>query len=172
MDDIPLPEVSAAFSKTFHDAVMILSDMPLRMATEATYGYPYMIQLVGYYIWSAARRSHPDMPEVDENDAKKGIAKALSRLYGTVHEPELQFLPAMDRAYLLSMAQDDGPSSTSVIAERLDGNASAELSRKRLLAGRVIKDFGSDRVDFIIPYMREYLRENETHIRMTSEPLG
>ena len=172
LDDVPLSEVLAAFSKTFHDSGMRLSDMPLRMATEATYGYPYMIQLVGYYIWSAAQHSHSDMPEVDEPDARKGIAKALSRLYATVHEPELQFLPAIDKAYLLAMAQDDGPSSTSSISERLDGNASADLSRKRLMDGQVIKDFGSDRVDFIIPYMREYLRENETHIRMISEPLG
>lgn len=172
LDDIPLPDVSGAFSKTFHDSGMMLSDMPLRMATEATYGYPYMIQLVGYYIWSAAQHAHPDIPEVDETDAKTGITKALSRLYGTVHEPELQFLPAIDKAYLLAMAQDDGPSSTSTIAARMGGNASADLSRKRLLAGQVIKDFGSDRLDFVIPYMREYLRENETHIRMISEPLG
>ena len=172
LDDVPLPEVSASLSKTFHDSGMMLSDMPLRMATEATYGYPYLIQLVGYYVWSASRRAHPDMPEVDETDARNGITKAMSRLYATVHEPELQFLPAIDRAYLSAMAQDDGPSSTSTIATRMGRKASAELSRKRLLAGQVIKDFGSDRLDFVIPYMREYLRDHEAYIRMISEPLG
>ncbi|WP_274518536.1 hypothetical protein [Bifidobacterium stellenboschense] len=41
---------------------------------------------------------------------------ALSRLGDTVHGPELDGLSAVDKTYLLAMAQDDGPASTSVVA--------------------------------------------------------
>lgn len=170
LDDVPLDKVSAAFSKTFHDSGMSLAGEPLRLATEATYGYPFMIQLVGYHIWSIARRTHPDIPEISELDAEKGITKALSRLGDTVHGPELDSLSSVDKTYLLAMAQDDGPSSTSTIAERMGKGAGyAGTYRTRLLEAQVIEERGYGKVDFAIPYLREYLREHAAYIRMSAE---
>lgn len=170
LDDVPLGDVADAFSDTFRESGMALAGEPLRLATEATYGYPFMIQLVGYHIWRMAKRSHPDVIEVNEMDAEQGIAKALARLGDTVHGPELDALSPVDKTYLLAMAQDDGPSSTSVIAERMGkGLGYAGTYRARLLEAQVIEERGYGKVDFAIPYLREYLREHAAYIRMNLE---
>ncbi|KFI50694.1 ATP-binding protein [Bifidobacterium biavatii] len=168
--DVPLSAVAVSFGDTFEGTGMILAGDPLQAATEATFGYPFMIQLVGYYVWSQARRNHPDDPEVTIEDAQAGIGKALTRLGETVHGPELDGLSSVDRTYLLAMAQDDGPSSTSVIAERLGKGVNyAGNYRARLLEAQVIENKGYGKVDFAIPYLREYLREHAAFYRMSAE---
>lgn len=167
LDDVALDEVAEAFEDTFGESGMVLSGEPLRMAAEATYGYPFMIQLVGYHIWQVAKRSHPADPTVNEADAVQGIAKALARLGDTVHGPELDTLSPVDKTYLLAMAQDDGPSSTSAIAERMGKDMGyAGTYRTRLLEAQVIEECGYGKVDFAIPYLREYLREHAAYIRL------
>ncbi|KAB7790682.1 ATP-binding protein [Bifidobacterium leontopitheci] len=170
LQDIPLDEVKRAFEDTFRESGMAISDTPLHMAVEATYGYPFMIQLVGYHIWSSARRNHPDTPTISVEDAKLGIGKALTRLGDTVHGPELDSLSPVDRTYLLAMAQDDGPSSTSMVAERMGKEKNyAGQYRARLLDAQVIEPKGYGLVDFAIPYLREYLREHAAYYRMNAE---
>ena len=143
----------------------------LSTATEATYGYPFMVQLVGYHIWRLARRRHPLNPVISMEDAEQGIAKALARLGDTVHGPELDSLSPVDKTYLLAMAQDDGPSLTSVIASRMGKDLGyASTYRARLLEAQVIEDKGYGLVDFAIPYLREYLREHAAYIRMSIDP--
>ena len=53
----------------------------------------------------------------------------IERLGSLVHEPALAGLSDIDKSYLLKMAQDDGPSSTTEIAARLN----ADMRYKRLL---------------------------------------
>lgn len=167
LDDVPLDEVAEAFTDTFGESGMSISGESLRKAAEATYGYPFMIQLVGYHIWRMANRRHPGDPIVNDDDAEQGIAKALTRLGDTVHGPELDTLSPVDKTYLLAMAQDDGPSSTSEIAERMGkGVGYAGTYRARLLEAQVIEESGYGRVDFAIPYLREYLREHAAYIRL------
>lgn len=165
--DIPLDAVSQAFETTFATTGKLLTGESLQQATDATYGYPFMIQLVGYYIWSQAQRNHPDNPQITLKDTKNGIMKALSRLGETVHGPELDSLSSVDRTYLLAMAQDDGPSSTSVIAERLGKGVNyAGNYRARLLDAQVIENKGYGLVDFAIPYLRQYLKDHIAYYMM------
>lgn len=170
LDDVPLDDVVDAFEDTFRSSGMVLAGDALHMAAEATYGYPFMIQLVGYHIWRTAMREHPDSSEVTVSDAERGIAKALARLGDTVHGPELDSLSPVDKTYLLAMAQDDGPSSTSEIAERMGkGLSYAGTYRTRLLEAQVIEECGYGKVDFAIPYLREYLREHAAFVRMSAD---
>ena len=173
LDDIPLNEVADAFEDTFSVSGLMLAGEALRMAADATYGYPFMIQLVGYHTWRVARKAHPDDPIVTVEDVKQGIGRALTRLGDTVHGPELDSLSPVDKTYLLAMAQDDGPSSTSTIAERMGKTSSyAGIYRARLIEAQVIEDRGYGLVDFAIPYLREYLREHAAFIRMNAEQEG
>ncbi|KFI54663.1 ATP-binding protein [Bifidobacterium callitrichos] len=168
--DVPLDDVAEAFEDTFTESGMTISGEALRTAAEATYGYPFMVQLVGYHIWRLVRRRHPLNPVVSMEDAREGIAKALVRLGDTVHGPELDSLSPVDKTYLLAMAQDDGPSSTSTIASRMGKDVSyASTYRARLLDAQVIEEKGYGLVDFAIPYLREYLREHAAYIRMSIE---
>ena len=169
--DVSLDDVAEAFEDTFSESGMTIAGQALSTATEATYGYPFMVQLVGYHIWRLARRRHPLDPVISMEDAEQGIAKALARLGDTVHGPELDSLSPVDKTYLLAMAQDDGPSSTSVIASRMGKDLGyASTYRARLLEAQVIEDKGYGLVDFAIPYLREYLREHAAYIRMSIDP--
>ena len=166
LGDVPIAEVSHALASTFLSTGMTLAEEPLRIATEATAGYPFMIQLVGYHVWRTASRNRHIIVTVE--DAQTGVNDALSRLGDTVHGPELDGLSPVDKTYLLAMAHDDGPSSTSVIAERMGKDVKyASIYRMRLIEAQVIEDKGYGKVDFAIPYLREYLREHAAYIRMT-----
>lgn len=172
LGDVPLNEVSQALADTFYSTGITFDGEPLHIATQATSGYPFMIQLVGYHIWRRAMRRIGDVNSgniaVTAEDAELGVADALSRLGDTVHGPELDGLSPIDKTYLLAMAQDDGPSSTSVIAERMGKDVRyASIYRMRLIEAQVIEEKGYGRVDFAIPYLREYLREHAAYIRMT-----
>lgn len=174
LGDIPLDEVEDAFVDTFDGSGMSIGVEALRKAVEATQGYPFMIQLVGYHIWRIAYRRQRGSGagghvEVGEADADAGVANALDRLGDAVHGPELDGLSPIDKTYLLAMAQDDGPSSTSAVAERMGKDvAYANVYRTRLIDAQVIRDVGYGKVDFAIPYLRRYLREHAAYIRMNA----
>lgn len=172
LGDVPLQDVRTAFEDTFADSGIGIGGKALDMTVDATEGYPFMIQLVGYHTWRiAARRLRAnggeESGEVTEEDATQGISNALSRLGDAVHGPELDGLSPVDKTYLLAMAQDDGPSSTSTIAERMGKSVNyANAYRARLIDAQVIRDAGYGKVDFAIPYLRQYLREHAAYIRM------
>ena len=52
-----IDEVAEAFRDTFSESGVSISDEHLRQLAEATGGYPFLIQLVGYHVWSQARKS-------------------------------------------------------------------------------------------------------------------
>lgn len=154
--DVPLPEVRTALRSTISESGRQIEDDALDLATEATGGYPFMIQLVGYHVW---RKAEDD--KIDLHAASGGVDAARVRLGNTVHEANLQALSDVDRTYLIAMAQDDGPSRTKAIAERLGvGIGYGNVYRARLIAAGVIAARGHGRVDFTVPYLREHLREH------------
>jgi hypothetical protein len=87
----------------------------LASAAEATEGYPYLIQLVGSYIW----RIHPDAQEISEQDVQMGVPQAQNKVFTNIIEPVLQDLSPKDIAFLKAMSKDDSFSQISNIQERL-----------------------------------------------------
>jgi hypothetical protein len=78
-----------------------------------------------------------------------------------VHEPALAGLSTVDRTFLAAMAVDDGPSQMSAIADRLGADANyVGQYRLRLISAGFIGPSGHGRVDFTLPYLRDYLREH------------
>ena len=128
--------------------------------TEAAAGYPFMIQLVGYYTWQAAARR--DSARVTQEDAQVGIARARGSFDAMVIAPALRRLPQRQTEYLLAMARCPGsPISTGEVSERMGCSTKDTSSyRKRLIDAAVIEKIGYGSVDFAIPYMREYLLEH------------
>lgn len=164
LDDVPLPEVRDALRSTITESGRTIDDDALALATEATGGYPFMIQLVGYHVWRRAGQGH-----VSQLSASVGVDDARKRLGSTVHETALADLSAVDRTYLLLMSQDEGESSTGEIASRLgEGPEYGNVYRSRLIAAGVIEPTARGYVDFAIPHLRQYLREHAATIEMTS----
>ena len=158
-------EVAASLQTTFSSTGMDISPQLCDLLAEASSGYPFMIQLVGYHTWQAAQRTNSTT--VDEQLAAQGMAIARERFDQTVIEPALQRLPASAIAYLLAMAEDaNGVSESGEVAKRL-GKTSQQTStcRARLIREDVIQASGWGKVSFAIPYMSDYLKRHHDEIR-------
>ncbi|GAA1470938.1 ATP-binding protein [Corynebacterium felinum] len=126
------------------------------LAVEMCGGYPFMIQLVGQYLFRAREGSKITVASVEA-----GADRARKRLGELVHEPSLADLSAQDRAFLAAMAHDDGASKMADIAQRLGVDPQyAGTYRRRLIDAEMITTAGYGYVDFSLPYMREYLRQH------------
>jgi AAA ATPase domain len=154
---VTLTDVATAIVEPIERAGRSIDAGDARRASEATAGYPFLIQLVGYHIW----RQHPRDHAIAAADIRPGILAARRRMGSLVHEPALADLPAVARTFLLAMAHDDGPSKMSDIAARLqvDGNYAGQY-RLRLIAAELIEATSHGRVDFAMPYLRDYLRDH------------
>lgn len=153
--------VRQSFEDTFTDSGFSVGADEVERMSGASQGYPFMIQLVGYYTWQAAYRRLGRQPGVvAAEDVTQGIATAQSRFDGTVIEPALQRLPQSSIRYLVTMARCDrgGSARTSDIAERLGLEPSSTTSqRQRLIHEDIIEAKGRGLVSFVIPYLRQYL---------------
>lgn len=154
---VSLADVAVAITEPIKRGERQLSEGLAARAAEATGGYPFLIQLVGYHIW----RQQPRRNEISAADVDAGIVAARRRLGSLVHEPAIADLPGVARTFLLAMAHDEGPSKMSDITSRLKVDANyASQYRLRLIATELIAPAGHGRVDFTMPYLRDYLREH------------
>lgn len=161
--DVDVDEVRSALVETLGAHGRTIEDEALAAAAAATGGYPFMIQLVGYHVWSRSRGHDP----ITSAHVEAGIVVARRKLGSTVHASALADLSDVDRTYLLAMAQDDGPSRTGEVAKRMKVSPSyASTYRERLISAQIIEAAGHGKVDFAIPYLREYLREHAAHIEL------
>ncbi len=133
-----------------------ISDDALRRAVEASNGYPFMVQLIGFHSWRAASS---DPPHLKIADVSSGIAEAERRLPHLVLAPMWRSMSGVDRQFALAMAQDDAETSTADISKRL-GRSSSYIStyRSRLIRAGFIRSTGHGRVDFAHQATRAWLR--------------
>ena len=128
----------------------------LDIASKATGGYPFMIQLVGQH----AFRNLIDN-KINADAVTHGIGAARRKLGQLVHEPSLADLSEVDRTFLTAMSTDDGPSRMLDIAARMGVDSQyAGTYRKRLIDAEMIRPTSHGYVDYELPYMREYLRSH------------
>ncbi|RFA17558.1 AAA family ATPase [Subtercola boreus] len=156
LKDVAIRDVEVALAATFADTDVTITPSQLRYAAEATGGYPFLIQLVGYHVWRRAVTG-----SVTDESLAEGIDAARRRLGSTVLQASLADLSQVDRTFLLKMADDDGPSKVADIASRLGENTKyAGVYRRRLIDAGVIVNAGRGLLDFSVPHLRQYLREH------------
>lgn len=158
--DVPVTEVADSFLEIITDAGRTISDELAMECAQATDGYPFMIQLVGYHVWRQTGTG-----PITQDHVTAGVAAAQARLGALVHEPALTDRSAVDRTFLVMMARDDTPSRLSDIAARMSKNTQyASVYRDRLMKAGMIRPAGHGLVTFEAPYLREYLREHAAHL--------
>ena len=133
-----------------------ISDEALHRAVEASNGYAFMVQLIGFHSWRAAS---PDPPHLDIADVSSGVAEAERRLPHLVLAPMWRSMSGMDRQFALAMAQDEGDTSTADISRRL-GRSTSYVStyRSRLIRVGFICSTGHGRVAFAHLATRAWLQ--------------
>ena len=157
---IPLEEVCEAYAKSFAATDMSISGDVLKEAAQATSGYAFLVQLVGYQIWRKCRRHVDSSPTVTMNDVRKGAMEADREFCDMVILPALSGVSKRGIEYLIEMAKVDGAISTAAIAQCLGVKPSALSSTRRtLISKQIIEPTARGYVTFSIPRMREYVRE-------------
>lgn len=156
--------VQEAFEMTVADFERSWAPEVAQTCAEATGGYPFMIQLVGYHVWRIGREG-----TITADHADQGIAVARRKIGNLVHAPALQDLSDVDRTILVAMCQDEGPSSPGAIAARI-GKATNYLAvyRRRLESAGMVQVGDDGRWRFATPELRQYLRDHAAHLALNN----
>lgn len=157
LEPIGRRDVAEALAETIRANGRSISDEALELAAAATGGYAFMVQLVGYELW----RQGSAEEGLSEEHARRAIEDARLRMEDSVLLPTLRALRPREVEYLRAMAQDDGPSTTSQVARRMGVSmTNASNLRRRLIEHGAIHEVRMGLVDFDMPLMREFLRED------------
>ncbi|WP_417233736.1 AAA family ATPase [Arthrobacter sp.] len=164
LDSVSLDAVKESLRDTFRASGIRISDERLDAAVQATGGYPFLVQLVGYHVWRLSKDSG-----VTDYSLARGIEAARKRLGSMVLDTALADLSDVDRTFLVKMAIDDGPSYTSRIAERMgEGIKYAGVYRRRLIDAGIIRAAGRGKIEFTLPYLAEHLRNHAVQLHNPS----
>lgn len=146
-----------AISKPIEDRGASIAAGALDRAVEASSGYAFMVQLVGFHSWDAA--SDPSSG-ITTGEVAAGIEKARGRVARLVLGPTWRGLSDVDRRFLLAMAPDDGESRLADIADRLGVDTNyAGVYRHRLIRAGMIVATGRGRIDLAHHAARGWLRQ-------------
>ncbi|MBO9705047.1 MAG: ATP-binding protein [Arthrobacter sp.] len=150
-----LDDVERSLRDTLAEGGWTLGPEQAARAAEATGGYPFLIQLVGYYLWKEA-----EVGPLGDEAVQRAVAAARRRHDRTVIEAALASVSPRDREFLEAMAEDpEGISTSGDIGQRIGMRASAVGNyRTRLIDAGLIEAAGHGKLRFAIPGMAEYFR--------------
>ena len=156
--NIPDEDIGDAAKTTITSYGKVISDDALNMLVQAVGGFPYAMQLIGYHAW----RYSEGNSEISMANVEKAIRRAGQEMEQTVIRPTLYECTSREIDYLQAMAQDEGPSTTSDIAQRMGiSMTNASNLRRRLIDRGLIKNVRMGVVAFDMPIIEAYLRSHE-----------
>ncbi|MDO4442526.1 MAG: ATP-binding protein [Slackia sp.] len=157
--DVPLPDARDAYVQAVRDAGKSIDVLVATAAARAAGGHPYLLQLVGYYMWRASDRRGSSA--IEACDVEDGAADAMMAFYDAVCAPLYYGLRSPQRLFVEAMAKDDPePSRMSDITQRARRTASwTSKYRASLIRERVIEPAGYGIVRLSVPYLGAYMRD-------------
>ncbi|MFP3579689.1 AAA family ATPase [Arthrobacter sp. fls2-241-R2A-200] len=157
LHEAAIGEVTTSYQELFREGGIDIPDELTAEAAEATEGYPFLIQLVGYYLWMAAERAGS---KLDQAAVSQAIAAARRRNALVVVGSALSDISDKDRDFLHAMAEQEGPSTAAQIGSIIKSKPSlVSKYRNRLIAAGLIEPAGYGKVDFAVPGLRDHLRQ-------------
>jgi len=159
LENIDINLVKADYKNVFRRSGHTVSEDILDEAALASQGFPYLIQLIGYYLWENVAGGF------DGNILEQTLIESKARLFKNVHQLVFDNLSNMDREFIFTMVGDTGHSRIQDILIRLakDKNYVTKY-RSRLISKGVIKPAGHGQLVFTFPYMREFLEQKKKEI--------
>jgi hypothetical protein len=153
---LPLADVYACYSSAFGGHGAAPDPEAIALAAEATRGYPYLMQLVGYYLQNELGGGAALTPDA----VGRAAAAARLALADNVYKPCLNPLSNKDMEFLRAMAHAGEPAAVSAIRERLGAsNATIQQYRARLIAAGIVAPARRGVLEFTVPFLGEYLRD-------------
>ena len=152
--------ISCAFNPFLNSFQSFLTDSwltPRKSTVEMTRGYPYLLQLIGYYLLEYAGNS----PEITADHIQLANTSAKRDMIENIYVPVVKSLSDKDMQFLKAMAMDGNTSRISEIKKRFKASDGlTQAYRKRLLDTGVISTPRRGEVAFTLPYFHEYLCGN------------
>ncbi len=134
----------------------------LESAVQASAGYAYMMQLVGWHSCDSALRRGVDV--IAAIDVFSTLDAARKKLKSSVLSRVGFALTDAERVFLAAMALDEGPSKTKVLQQRLEKSPQhVNTYRVRLLDAGLICQVERGTYDFVIPGHRAEMRGSEEY---------
>ena len=160
LGDVPLPDVKNAYVETVRRSGKKISEEIAFVAAKLTAGYPYMIQLMGYYMWQSAQRDGRNT--ITREDVDRGYEDALYAFGDAVCEPAINGISAAARDFVYAMAKDvPYPSRISDLADRVNKSRSwVNKYREILINEKIIRPSAHGFVEFTIPNFGDYISRN------------
>ena len=152
---LKISDICNYFKLAFESSGLKVSATQCKRAAEATYGSPYLMQLIGHNLTSSETKTCTD------EMLEQSIALANEDFKNDVCKTTLAPLSDKDIAFLTAMSEDESTSNISDIASRLNVKSDyAQKYKKRLLNAGVIEVASRGSVRFAVPLLREFLIEN------------
>ena len=148
-------DIESSFRKTVLEAGALIDDKALADAVKAIDGFPYMMQLVGYWTWEETLGR-----SIKQADVKRGVTLAAQELRDGVLATTYRELSNGDVRFLEAMLLDEGASSLADISARMGVRSNyASKYKERLLATGVIGEAGRGHYAINLPGFKDYVRE-------------
>jgi len=127
--------------------------MKVILSIRNTEGYPYLMQLVGYYLWKTGG------PEIGRREVESAVKFSKADLFRNIHELVFRELSEKDREFVRVMGEiGSGQVPFGEIRQRMGVSAGyASKYRERLINAGVIHAASFGKLAFSPPYMTEYL---------------
>ena len=155
---VAYPDVRSAYIEVVREGGLAIDSEVAELAAEASDGYPYMIQLVGYYMWRAAEVR--GSKEIEEADVIQGKKDALVLFDDAVGAPLVDGLTAAQKLFVKAVAKEaPQPAKVSEIANRAHRSASwVSKYRASLIKERVVESAGYGLVRLSASHLAEYVQ--------------
>lgn len=151
---ISINMIRAYYERAFKSIGIEASDEILDRAALSTRGFPYLMQLIGYYVIQYT----PEGEVVTEDVINKSEKAAMKDMEDNVFKPILAPLSDNDRVFLQALANCDGTVTTAKLQMKLGKKGPAiQPYRKRLIEAGIIEAPRRGELVFSVPYLSEYL---------------
>lgn len=146
--------IRAYYEKAFRMIGITISDELLDRAALSTRGFPYLMQLIGYYVIQYT----PKGGTVTDDVMDKSEKAAMKDMEDNVFKPILTPLSDNDRVFLRALARCGGTATTSKLQAKLGKKGPAiQPYRKRLIEAGVIEAPRRGELVFAVPYLADFL---------------
>jgi hypothetical protein len=157
LDDVGVSEVFEAYKNIFKEHEIEVEDDILESCAIKSGGYPYLIQLLGFYLYEGSLQSK----RIDEGIANIAKREAFADLYLNVFDPIIANLTKKEVEIIKSI-YEIGDDFVKIADIRKKLGLSPQYFneyKKRLTNIGVIEQVGRGVISFAMPNFRLYLKE-------------
>lgn len=148
--------IRAYYERAFKSIGIKASDDILERAALLTRGFPYLMQLIGFYVMNYTLEGNT----VTDAIMDKAEKAAMGDMVDNVFKPILAPLSDNDKLFLKAMSQCGETVTTTQLQAVLGEKAPAiQPYRKRLIEAGIIEAPRRGELVFAVPYLADYLME-------------